>query len=62
MKVVDELLKGLQEMKAREDRIKDTVAHIHSALGKIGSRPIDENLLNAAEIDLIDAVRCLTIG
>ncbi len=59
MKVVDELLKELQLMKAREERTKDAVTHIHSAIGKTRRRPMEESNQLAIEADLFDAIMCL---
>lgn len=59
MKVVKELIKELTEIEARDERVKNARTFIHSAIGKLRRRPMDENFLSAIETDLFEAIRCL---
>ena len=60
MKIVDELLNELEELKAMEDRIHNGVRHIGLALEKLRNRPMGEIWALEIETHLNDAVRCLT--
>jgi hypothetical protein len=59
MKIVNELIEELSTMKAREERAKDARTLIHSAIGKVKRRPLDENLALAIETDLWEAIEHL---
>ena len=59
MRVVEELIKELEAMEAREEKVKKARTFIHSAIGKLRKRPLDENWLSAIEGDLFEAIRCL---
>jgi len=59
MRVVGELIKELEVMEVREEKVKKARAFIHSAIGALRRRPLEESSLLAIEGDLFEAIRCL---
>lgn len=59
MRVVEELIKELETMEAREEKVKNARTFIHSAIGALRRCLLEESSLLAIEGDLFEAIRCL---